>query len=260
VTDRVFPRERYVDTHGYRDLVVSDVVDTLCNTVLFSGYFYPKPPAQDVSFKYDLTSDRWVRTGRGPFVPPRLADWYVLPERERSGAVKLGELVPMKPPDVQPLTTPLTQLRAANATNNVGDGSILRVYIRGQTESSPLRQVAELKMSGTVNVFFERSVFHNVTSFDSTSEGTSTHTVDGRNVNFNFLVQLSVRDFVTPRVTRQVTIQATSFIADFFGLIELFLDLSVYTLIISPVIVAAKRRAMLARVRAHAAHSPPSPA
>lgn len=125
-----------------------------------------------------------------------------------------------------------------------------RVFVRSIVEGAALEEVSSLSNSGTDTVYFQQQKINNATSFDSTSEAALTSTVDRRSVNNYYLFRFSVRNFLTRNVSDQETVQVTSFLADFFGLIELFLDLSVYTLIISPIVVATKRRALLTRARA----------
>jgi hypothetical protein len=242
----------------YEDFISADVADMMCNTLLFSGFFYPKPDAQQVKYKYDVASERWVRTGSGPYVPKTLEEWYQLPRLTADGNVVPGQKLGLLATGNQTAETELRDLQYAEK-RDVADGSMLRVFVAGSGADSALHQVSLMQYSGADTVFFRRNSINNVTSFKTRSEETTTFTVDGRNVNSNFLIRLAVQDFTTRSVSDQVTVQVTSYLADFFGLIELFLDLSVYTLIISPIVLAMKRRALLSRARSHAAATPISP-
>lgn len=237
----------------YVDRILGDINDMMCNTVLFSGVWYPKPTSQEIKYKYDTDRLRWVRSGAGPYYPPKFSDFFQEPTMNGKYVMPNQELAHMFS-TVQTLQD--STLNTLKLDTEALTMETQRVFVESPVSGAALVEVSSLKTSGTDTVFFQENKINNATSYVTTSEATTTITVDGRNVNFYFLFRFSVRDFLSRNVSNQSTVQVSSFLADFFGLIELFLDLSVYTLIISPIVVATKRRSLLAR--AHAA-SPISP-
>lgn len=252
-----FPLQRLSRAYGYTDRIVADVVDVVCNTALFSGFFYPATPSQDISFVFNHISRRWDRNkgSKGPYYPPIFEEWYVQPEM-KEGVVVPGQVIFPKPQLDIPYQL---DVFGGRQEGRFLVGTLMKVFLgNSHSEGSPLTQIAAIRQQGVDTVFFVRHSNNNNVTFSSTNEEVTTFTVDGRNVNNNFLFQLTSREFYTRKVSDQVTVQVTSFLADFFGLVELFLDLSVYTLIVSPVVVSTRRRALAARIRTAAA-APISP-
>lgn len=246
------------DQFDYIDLIVADIVDVLCNTYLFSGYFYPKPDSQDVSFKYNTRSQRWERVGNGPYMPPQREMFWREPEYNEDGTVKSNQFVPLNEGVHQTMDTTLNDLSELQTTDVIEDKT-LRAFLKPEKNNNVLYQVSSLRRTGSLSIFLARSVVNTIESFTARSETIPLHRVDGTTLNFVYSVRLMMDDFLTRQVSDQATVQVTSFLADFFGLIELFLDLSVYTLIVSPIVVSTRRKALLSRARAHSLANPPSP-
>lgn len=228
----------------------------LCNTVLFSGVWYPKPDSQEIKYKYNTDSLRWERTGAGPYFPLEMSDFYTPVAMTGKHVTPNQILRHHVAPEGTLSTTTLENFHLHDAKLST---LTQRVFVKNTVKGGQLVEVSALRNAGTNTVYFQQNKINNATSFVTMSEAAETQTVDGRSVNAYFLFQFAVRDFLTRNVSDQETVQVTSFLADFFGLIELFLDLSVYTLIISPIVVATKRRALLSRARAQLGPAPISP-
>lgn len=247
-----FPLRRIRGEHGYTDPFVTDVVDVFCNSALFSGFFYPVSPSQGrVSFKYDDTLKRWARKKEapGPYYPPRFEDWYNQPEIS-NGTITQNQTIVQK---VLPATPSLDAFSKSPAGKFL-KGTLLKVLVESpHGKGAPLRQLSAIEDQGVSTVFFVKHSNNNNISHSYVRNTVTTKTIYGVNINNNYIIRLTSQDFNERKVTSQKTVQATSFLADFFGLIELFLDLSVYTLIVSPIMVSARRKATLSALRSAAA-------
>lgn len=191
-------------------------------------------------------------------MPPKREILWHEPVYNVDGTVQSGQAVSINEGVRQTMTTTLNDL-SEQVTTDVIEDRTLRAFLKPERNDSVLYQVSSLRRTGSLSIFLSRSVVNTIESFTARSETVPLHRVDGTTLNYVYSVRLMMDDFLTRQVSDQATVQVTSFLADFFGLIELFLDLSVYTLIVSPIVVSTRRKALLSRARAHNLANPPSP-
>lgn len=233
----VFPRIRYAPgTRIIRDFVVGDVSDVLCNTVLFSGYFYPSTTSA-ISFRYNAMLDKWQRTGKGPYYP---ADFSSMYQTTPSAGVILPQEVKATTLDIHAAENPLAITL---------DSRYLRVFVNSSLKGAPLRQVGALHYNGAGFIKFSEECINDMSKHYSEMSEVRTYRVDGRNLNSNFIVSLGVSSFWTRVVSDNVTISWTAFLCDFMGLVSLFFDFSVYTLLVYPFIMYFRQRSLAKKLK-----------
>lgn len=255
-----FPRYRVSPIFGYEDFVCGDVADLFCNVYLFSGFFYPAAPSQQIAYKFNAKSRRWNRSpqSQGPYVPPRYEDWYLQPKLFPNGTAeqqKIGSLTKLRNP-----TYHLAQ-SGEEPSGRITRNNIFKILVNDSVrEGAPLRQVAASPDRGFNAIFFVKHTRNSEATYTATNEAVPLRQAErDYSVRSFSMIHLTSKDFLTRSVSNQVTVQVSSFLADFFGLIEMFLDLSVYTVIISPITVFAKRRSIQAKLRTPSLEIPMSP-
>lgn len=198
------------------------------NVYLFSSYFYPASEGE-VSFRFDNAQKRWQRSGKGPYYPPKFSDFYfeagVVPKFVENSSVIGQEKF---------------ENRSAQRANT------FHVYTN-QTAMKGLTEITCVQESGISRAYLRRTVIKERESFTSHNLKTKLGAADIRGLNYVFFLTLSFDSFLTRVVSDQTTVSWSAFFADFFGLMSMFLDVSVYTVIVSPMVVRARRQALLAR-------------
>lgn len=225
----LWPLYRFGFRNTSYDFVVYDVVDMFCNVYLFSNHFYPST-STDVKFKFNSDVFRWERSGRGPYYPPHFEDFYQ--------NIKQAEMFSMG-----------GKIGSESLENRtVYAGNLLSV-MTNLTQTSELNTLAVLHPNEVVSVGLKRSLIEERELFNAQVLSSDIEPGDVRAFNFVYYVDIGFNSFMTRVVSKQQSVSWTAFVADFFGWTSLFLDVSVYTLIIAPLIMKARKRAMEDRKR-----------
>lgn len=210
------------------DRAVLDVVDMFCNVYLFSGFFYPST-AQDVKYRFNTRLFLWERSGLGPYAPANFSRFQGkkgVASAPTSNSRILGQE-----------TFENTTVLASNSLHILTNESH-----RGRAET-----LTALEPNHMASIRLSRSIVRGKESFQTAVLRTTLDKGDVRVLNYVYYVDVSFKSSLTQVVSDQMTVSWPAFIADFLGLTSLFLDFSVYTLIVSPLIVRAKKRAVVAR-------------
>lgn len=217
---------------GYKnatvDFVVFDVVDMFCNVYMFSDYFFPST-SQNVKFKFNTRTFRWERSGSGTYYPPEFSDFY---SSAQTGLITIDDN-----PAIAHETFENSSLFA---------GQTIQV-MTNYSQRGGVDTFVTLRPREISRVELTRSLIQGRETFEAHVLRTSLEAVDTRTVNAVYFLNVGFRTFMTRVVTDQQSVSWSAFIADFFGLTSLFLDVSVYTLIVSPLIMRARKRALIAR-------------
>lgn len=213
----LFPLYRAGGWNSSVDLFIFDVLDMFCNVYMFSGYFYPSK-ISDIRYEFDPFRFRWRRIGNGPYFPKAYSDFYSpfgqnLEDR-KSNERRLGFE------------------EYENRSVNVADALYI---ITNESQIGDAQTLAVLRPKQYASISFERSEVDGKEVYGTQIVETSFERGDIRSINFVYFVDLRFSDFFIRRVTQQQAMSWTAFLADIFGLTSLFLDISVYTLIISPI-------------------------
>jgi hypothetical protein len=202
---RLFPKTRM--NNFTSDYICADVVDMICNTVLFAGYFYPSTASGMLSFKFNATTDHWARTGMGPYYPKVFTDMYRLPEpwiQVLSG--KLTDLYGIKLSDAD-----------ADKSNRLLLANSLQVYLNGSQNDSPLKQVAALEGNSVTRISFMRSDLYGHVGYQATTTNIVLHNVVNPLFSSAFTLHFTNKDFMTRKASRIVSVSVRSAIAQFHG-------------------------------------------
>lgn len=213
-----YPLYRVGNWNATIDLVVTDVVDMYCNVYMFSGYFYPVTKG-DIRYAFDSTQFRWRRVGNGPYFPRNFEEWY--------GSDGINWLDSHLRYDRS-----LDRMRYNESVLNGDSVTVL-------TNSSRLRNmetVTVIRPTDFVRLAFTRNLVNGAEFYDSHVIAMKLERGEGRAISNVFFLDLMFHDFFTRRVAEQQAMSWTAFLADFFGLTSLFLDISVYTILVSPIV------------------------
>lgn len=218
-SDKLFPAFRSIT----RDFSVRDVIDMYCNVYLFSGYFYPATKGE-IRYKFMLAQNRlvgrWHRSGRGPYFPAHYEEWFqILTKRSNLNGTIGGELKDFY----------------------ISRADVI-VSFTNATESGYLQQLSAQHPGSIAEINLEKAKLKGKEVYSGLSLNTELRRVDTRGVDYVYIMTIGFREFVTREETDQATMSATRFLADFFGLISLFLDISVYTVFVAPIVMRFKRR------------------
>lgn len=212
------------------DFAVFDVVDMFCNVYMFADYYYPSS-AKAVKFKFNDKYYRWERVGDGPYYP-RNFDRYYVGRSSKAGIYSLTKEIGGE----------LYENRSMYASQAVQ-------VLTNHSRIGGAEMIAALEPHHMASVRFRRNMIHDRESYEASIFRTTIEPGDVRAVNYIYFLDVSFENFMTKVVSDQFRVSWPAFIADFFGLTSLFLDVSVYTLIVSPLIMRARKRALLARKR-----------
>lgn len=210
------------------DFAVYDVVDMFCNVYMFSGYYYPSS-AKQVKFRFNDRFYRWERAGNGPFYPQIFNTYYA----GRSSG--------------QGLFTLTNNIGGEKYENRSMYASQAVQILTNHSRNGGAERIAALEPHNMASLRFSRNMIQERESFDTNVFRTTVEPGDVRAVNYVYYLDISFENFMTRAVSDQLRVSWPAFIADFFGLTSLFLDVSVYTLIVSPLIMRARKKALLAR-------------
>lgn len=207
------------------DYFVRDVFDMYCNVILFSGYFYPATNV-DVRYKFHVAGDlgigTWQRAGRGPYYPPDLAKFFFgLQQRVHRNASVGGE--------------------EKDLFFRRGD------YMETYTNTTEFNQLVQLNQQAHATIseiMLDKALVQGKEVYTPRAFSTQLHSDDISGVDFFYVMKIGFDKFVVRSERDQVTTSTTSFLADFFGLISLFLDVSVYTVFVAPIVMRFKRRSI----------------
>lgn len=198
------------------DYYVYDVIDMFCNVYMFSGFFYPTT-AEDIRFRFNRVIHRWERSGKGPYYPPSYSDYYKPIHLDSDDGT--SGIIGSEKFENRSVFSGTTMYVMTNASK-VGTAETLVV----------------LEPADMAEVSFERHHINGKESVTASVLRSSVEPGDIRGINFVYFVEFSFSSFLTRQVTDQQAMAWTAFLADFFGLTSLFLDLSVYTIIVSPIL------------------------
>lgn len=198
------------------DYYVYDVVDMFCNVYMFSGYFYPTT-AEDIRFRFNRVIQRWERSGMGPYYPSLYSDYYK-PIQLNSGEDTSGIIGSEK-----------------YENRSVSSGTTMYV-MTNSSKVGTAETLVVLEPADIAEVSFERHLINGKEIMTASILRSSVEPGDVRGINFVYFVEFSFNSYLTRQVTDQQVMSWTAFLADFFGLTSLFLDLSVYTIIVSPIL------------------------
>lgn len=197
------------------DYNVYDVVDMFCNVYMFSGFFYPTT-SDGIQFRFNTVVLRWERNGKGPYYPSSFSHYYkpaeAFADLEDSGTIG----------------------QETNENRSVFSGNTMYVM----TDTSQIggaETLVSLEPLGMAKVSFARQEVNGQELMPATVMRSAVETGDIRGINFVYFVDFGFSSFFTRQVTDQQAMPWTAYLADFFGLTSLFLDLSVYTIIVSPI-------------------------
>lgn len=210
------------------DFAVFDVIDMFCNVYMFSGYFYPSS-SKAVKFKFNDVYYRWERVGGGPYYPGTFEDFY-------AGSSSAASLYSLN-----------QQIGAEQYENkSMYAGQAVQI-LTNHSRIGGAERIAALEPNHMASLRLTRNMIRDRESYQANVFRTTIEPGDIRAVNYVYYLDLSFDTFLTRVVSDQLRVSWPAFIADFFGLTSLFLDVSVYTLIVSPLIMRARKRALLAR-------------
>lgn len=209
------------------DFSVYDIVDMLCNVYLFSGFFYPSK-SKDIRFKFNSKYLRWSRSGNGTYYPPDFSSSYGTVSEETTNTIRgnttIGEL--------------------GGGKYDVFSGVAVQVMtnesVMGQAET-----LVVLEPRDMASVRLSKSMIYGKESYTKEVVRTQMTRADVHSLNNVYYLEVGFSTYLTRVVSDQLTVSWSAFIADFFGITSLFLDVSVYTLIVSPVVVRARKKAWL---------------
>ncbi len=217
----LFPIVRY----NVNDYFVRDVFDMFCNVIMFSGYYYPATQA-DVRYKFHpdvkRTSGVWQRSGKGPYYPSDFTKWHHLMQLQTSYNGNIG---------------------GEGKEFFLTRGDYLITYTN-TTEFNELQQLSQQEPGTITEMMLSKALVQGKEVYSSQSLSTRMMRNRGSGVDYFYIVKAGFAKFVVRSERDQVTTSTTSFLADFFGLISLFLDVSVYTVFVAPIVVRFKRRSI----------------
>lgn len=211
----LFPFLRYGYHNTTVDFVVFDVVDMYCNVYMFSGFFYPSVPS-DVRFTFNQYIFRWERTGNGPYYPKQFSEFY-----NSLG----GPALTTVGDDIAFEDFRNRSMFLANALHVMTNASR-----KGGAETLAVLQPEEI-----ATLAFTRTESKEREWYDTRVLTTKLQPGMTRTVNSVYFVDFRFESFFTNMVTEQKAMSWTAFLADILGLTSLFLDISVYTIIVSPI-------------------------
>lgn len=198
------------------DYYIYDVVDMFCNVYMFSGFFYPTT-AEDIRYRFNRIVLRWERIGKGPYYPPSYSEYYN-PIRPNSDSYSSGTIG-----------------SEAYENRSVSGGTTLSVMTNASTVGGAETLIV-LEPSDMAEVSFERHEINGKGVMPASVLRSSVEPGDVRGINFAYFVEFGFSSLLIKQATDQKAMSWTAFLADFFGLTSLFLDLSVYTVIIAPIL------------------------
>ncbi|PXF49898.1 hypothetical protein BWQ96_00058 [Gracilariopsis chorda] len=229
---------RYILWPSYRrgfknkstDTMMLDMADMFCNVYMFSGYFYPST-SPGIKYRFNSEDYTWVRTGAGPYYPQ---DYNLLVGRNRAfGSQSHVEVIGNEVLEERAVY-PGQHLFVMTNYSADGVNDVLAVV--------PTDTIASLRLERNLALGKNES-FQSDTVLEDVLGG------DIRTMADVYVIDVSMQRFLTKVTGEQQSVSWSAFIADFFGLTSLFLDVSVYTVIVSPLIVQARKRKLKARKR-----------
>lgn len=224
----LWPNYRWGYSNVTIDWAVLDVVDMFCNVYLFSGFFYPST-AKNVRYRFNDHLLLWERSGTGPYSPANFSRI-----QNKKGAAS-------------PLTSSSPNLGGEIYEHMSVLASDSLHILTNESQIGRAETLTTLEPNHMASIRLRRSMIRGKESFQGTVLRATLDVGDTRVLNYVYYVDISFGSSLTQVVSDQMTVSWPAFIADFFGLTSLFLDISVYTLIVSPLIVTAKKRAAVAK-------------
>lgn len=211
-----------------RDTTMQDMADMFCNVYMFSGYFYPST-SSGIKYRFNSENYTWERTGTGPYYPQ---DYNLLVGRNRAfGSLSHDEVIGNEVLEERALY-PGQHLFVMTNYSADGINDVLAVV--------PTDTIASVRLERNLALGKNES-FQSDTVLEDVLGG------DIRTMADVYVIDVSMQSFLTKVTGEQQSVSWSAFIADFFGLTSLFLDVSVYTVIVSPLIVQARKRRLKAR-------------
>lgn len=223
----LWPRYRRGYRNGTLDFLMYDVVDMFCNVYLFSGVFYPATD-NDVKYKFNSSYYRWERSGEGVYYPDVYESFY------------------KEDKDIMPQE--FSALIGGEERDGLSYYSGFGIHVMtNESRIGGAETFAVLEPNDLANLRLSRNLIYGKESFSKEVFRTKLKRSDVKAVNYVYYLELGFSTFLTKVVSDQLTVSWPAFIADFFGITSLFLDVSVYTLIVSPMVMRARKKAWVAR-------------
>lgn len=213
-----FPQFRLRGWNTSVDYFVYDVIDMYCNVYIFSGHFYPTKEGTDIRFEFNPNTYRWKRTGKGPYFPSNLSVYEDFGLRWQSSVGSQPKI--------------LGNEQSENQSLLIGE---LLYIITDATVFGEAKTVHVIDTDHIASISFSRTNYRGQEMYEAKTMSTKLMRGHSKSINHMYLVELKFTGFFTRIVTQQQAMAWTAFLADFFGLTSLFLDISVYTILISPV-------------------------
>lgn len=215
----LFPQFRLGGWNTSLDFYVYDVIDMYCNVYIFSGYFYPTKEGTDIRFQFNPNTYRWKRSGQGPYFPSdfSLFDEYVQRTQYANGGSE-SKMIGSEQFDNRSLLL----------------GELLYI-ITDATVFGEAKTLHVIDTNHVASISFSRTEYREQEMYEAKTMSTRLLRGYSKSINHIYLIELKFTGFFTRIVTKQQAMAWTAFLADFFGLTSLFLDISIYTILISPI-------------------------
>lgn len=210
----LWPTFRAGFNNASEDFKMADVLDMFCNVYLFSGYFYPST-APDVRFSFNGPSLRWTRSGKGPYYPASFSEYHT-----KTKGILLNPSMVIGKEKYESVSS----LSGANLYIMTNASRV------GNAETMAVLSPAEI-----ASISFSRNDINGKEVFQTEVLRSFLEYRDKRAASYVYFVDFRFKSFFTRLITKQQAMSWTAFLADFFGLTSLFLDISVYTLIVAPI-------------------------
>lgn len=214
-----FPMYRLGGWNTSVDFFVYDVVDMYCNVYIFSGHFYPTKEGTDIRFEFNPNTYRWKRSGKGPYFPLDTSHFDAQGQRTQYA-------------NGQSESKMLGNEQFDNRSLLLGE---LLYIITDATVFGEAKTLHVIDRDHVASVSFSRTEYRGQEMYEAKTMSTRLLRGQSKSINHIYLIELKFTGFFTRIVTKQQAMAWTAFLADFFGLTSLFLDISVYTILISPV-------------------------
>lgn len=213
------------------DINMIDLADMLCNVYFFSNFFYPAA-SHDIKYRFERKYLLWERSGVGPYYPANLTIEPIL----------RGELEQHNGTLVEGIGAEKYEEQATWASESIA-------VMTNQSQRGGFGLLSTLAPNEMVFLKMRQGFIRDLESFSAKNIRMVLDNGDVKLRNYIYFMDISFDSFLTRQVSNQETVSWSAFIADFFGLTSLFLDISVYTLIVAPLVMRGRQKALIARKR-----------
>ncbi|CAN8065515.1 unnamed protein product [Agarophyton chilense] len=226
----LWPKYRRGFQNKTRDSRMVDQADMFCNVYMFSGYFYPSTSV-GVRYRFNSENFTWERSGAGPYYPKDFSS--ISGKQAALSSLTHSAIIGDEVLEERALYPGQNIFVMTNCSE---DGTIELLGV------VPAAKIAVLQLERNL-ILGQNESFQSQTVLEDVRSG------DVRAQADVYVIEVSMLSFLTKVVGKQLSVSWSAFIADFFGLTSLFLDVSVYTLIISPLVMRARKRNLRIRKR-----------